>query len=96
VLDEDAPESLLFVALAFWLVGRMLYVWLIALIFHCILFLPLPPRDLTPPYWINMGAMAISTLAGVRLVEEAHRMPLLSAVAPFIKGMTLYFWATTT
>jgi tellurite resistance protein TehA-like permease len=96
VLNEGAPESLLFVALAFWLVGSMLYVWLIALIFHRILFLPLPPRDLTPPYWINMGAMAISTLAGVRLVEEAHRMPLLGEVAPFIKGMTLLFWATAT
>jgi hypothetical protein len=59
--------------------------------FRGALLLPLPPRDLTPPYWINMGAMAISTLAGVRLVEEAHRMPLLGEVAPFIKGMTLLF-----
>jgi tellurite resistance protein TehA-like permease len=95
-LHEGAPESLLFVALAFWLVGSMLYIWLIALIFHRILFLPLTPGDLTPPYWINMGAMAISTLAGVRLVEEAHRMPLLIEVTPFVKGMTLLFWATAT
>ncbi len=43
-----------------------------------------------------MGAMAISTLAGVRLVEEAHRMPMLGEVAPFVKGMTLLFWATAT
>jgi tellurite resistance protein TehA-like permease len=84
------------VALAFWLVGSMLYVWLIALIFHRILFLPLSPGELTPPYWINMGAMAISTLAGVRLIAEAGRMPLLTELLPFLKGMTLLFWATGT
>ncbi len=92
----DVPDGPLFVALAFWLVGSMLYIWLIALIFHRILFLPLSPGDLTPPYWINMGAMAISTLAGVRLVGEADRMPLLTELLPFLKGMTLLFWATAT
>jgi tellurite resistance protein TehA-like permease len=96
VLAADAPDVPLFVALAFWLVGSMLYVWLIALIFHRILFLPLPPGELTPPYWINMGAMAISTLAGARLVGEAGRMPLLTELLPFLKGMTLLFWATGT
>jgi tellurite resistance protein TehA-like permease len=95
-LPEDASDWSLFVALAFWLVGSMLYVWLIALIFHRILFLPLSPGELTPPYWINMGAMAISTLAGVRLVAQADRMPLLTELLPFLKGMTLLFWATGT
>jgi len=92
----DAPEGPLFVALAFWLVGSMLYVRLIAFIFHCILFLPLSPGDLTPPYWINMGAMAISTLAGARLVGEAGRSPLLADLLPFLKGTTLLFLATAT
>ncbi len=92
----DAPEGPLFVALAFWLVGSMLYVWLIAFIFHRILFLPLSPGDLTPPYWINMGAMAISTLAGARLVGEAGRSPLLADLLPFLKGTTLLFWVTAT
>ncbi len=90
------PDAALLVALAFWLLGSMLYIWLIALIFHRILFLPLTPGDLTPPYWINMGAMAISTLAGARLVEEADRMQLLAELLPFLKGMTLLFWVTAT
>ena len=86
----------MFVALSFWLVGSMLYIWLIALIFHRIVFLPLSPGELTPPYWINMGAMAISTLAGVRLAGEAGQMTLLAELLPFLKGMTLLFWATAT
>jgi tellurite resistance protein TehA-like permease len=95
-LTPEAPDQLLFLALSFWLVGKMLYIWLIALIFYRILFLPLAPRDLTPPYWINMGAMAISTLAGVRLVGESGRMALLTELVPFLKGMTLLFWVTAT
>lgn len=85
-----------FVPLCFWLVGGMLYVWLISLIFYRILFLPLAPGDLTPPYWINMGAMAISTLAGARIVGLADRSPLVAELLPFIKGGTLLFWATAT
>src|SRR5262245_22014130 len=48
-LAEAAPDTPLFLALAFWLVGSMLYLWLIAIIFHRILFLPLSPGELTPP-----------------------------------------------
>jgi tellurite resistance protein TehA-like permease len=95
-LTDAARDTVMFVSLVFWLVGSMLYIWLIALIFHRILFLPLPPGELTPPYWINMGAMAISTLAGVRLISESGRMPLLTELLPFLKGMTLLFWATGT
>ena len=53
----------------------MLYIWLIALIFYRIMFLPLTPADLTPPYWINMGAMAISTLGGVSPGGRGRRVP---------------------
>ena len=86
----------LFVALCFWLVGGMLYLWLIALIFYRIMFRPLTAADLTPPYWINMGAMAISTLAGAALVATAGNSNLLTGLLPFLKGLTLMFWATAT
>jgi tellurite resistance protein TehA-like permease len=95
-LPGDAAGPALFVALGFWLVGGMLYIWLIALIFYRFMFLPLGPGDLTPPYWINMGAMAISTLAGVFLVRDAGRFAALAELLPFLKGMTLLFWATAT
>jgi tellurite resistance protein TehA-like permease len=96
VLPQDWAEVVLFVALVFWLVGGMLYIWLIALIFYRCLFLPLAPGDLTPPYWINMGAMAISTLGGATLVQQADHLPVLADLDPFLKGMTLLFWATAT
>ncbi len=86
----------LFAALCFWLVGGMLYLWLIALIFYRIVFRPLTAAELAPPYWINMGAMAISTLAGVSLVSVNHDVPLLRELRPFLAGMSLMFWATAT
>src|SRR5574337_714318 len=51
-----------FFALSMWLWGGMLYIWMMSLIFYRYTFFPFRPDDLSPPYWINMGAMAISTL----------------------------------
>jgi tellurite resistance protein TehA-like permease len=95
-LPGNGAGAGVFAALCFWLVGGMLYLWLIALIFYRILFRPLAPADLTPPYWINMGAMAISTLAGTALVAAAPGSELLTELVPFLKGLTLMFWATAT
>jgi tellurite resistance protein TehA-like permease len=88
--------ALNFVALSMWLWGGMLYVWTMALIFYRYTFFPLSPADLTPPYWINMGAMAISTLAGSLLVANAADAPFLQSLLPFVKGFTVLYWATGT
>src|SRR5690606_5846365 len=56
----------------------------------------LEPDDLTPPYWINMGAMAISTLAGSLLIEHSAGAPYLTSLRPFIKGFTVFYWAAGT
>ena len=83
-------------ALSMWLWGGMLYVWLMALIFYRYTFFRLSPADLTPPYWINMGAMAISTLAGSLLIVNATDAPLLQSLLPFLRGFTIFYWATGT
>jgi tellurite resistance protein TehA-like permease len=85
-----------FMALCMWLFGGMLYTWVIGLIFYRALFFRFAPADLVPPYWINMGAMAISTLAGAQLVADAAEAPLLQALLPFVKGFTILYWATGT
>ncbi|HEX5106807.1 MAG TPA: tellurite resistance/C4-dicarboxylate transporter family protein [Vicinamibacterales bacterium] len=92
---EYAQGVLLF-CLTMWLGAGMLYIWIISLIFYRYTFFLLEPSDLAPPYWINMGAVAISTLAGSLLVLGAPRSPLLLQLLPFLKGLTLLFWATAT
>jgi tellurite resistance protein TehA-like permease len=85
-----------FFALSMWLWGGMLYIWIISLIFYRYTFLSFSPGDLTPPYWINMGAMAISALAGAQLAQNSSDAPFLASLLPFIKGFTVLYWATGT
>lgn len=89
-------DTALFVLMCFWLGGGMLYLWIISLIFYRYMFFPFSPRDLMPPYWINMGAVAISTLAGALLATAAESSALLAPMRPFILGLTVMFWATAT
>lgn len=83
-----------FLALSMWLWGGMLYIWMIALIFYRYTFFEFSPDDLSPPYWINMGAMAISTLAGSLLIINAPDAPYIHSLLPFLKGFTVFYWAT--
>ena len=85
-----------FLALSMWLWGGMLYIWMMSLIFYRYTFFRFSPGDLSPPYWINMGAMAISTLAGSRLMLNAGDAPFLGSILPFLKGYTVFYWATGT
>lgn len=95
-LAGEGRDLLLFVALNAWLFGGMLYLWIIALIFYRYMFFDFLAADLAPPYWINMGAVAISTLAGCGLIFSAPEMPILARMEPFLLGATLVFWATAT
>lgn len=85
-----------FLALSMWLWGGMLYIWMISLIFYRYTFFRFSPDDLTPPYWINMGAMAISSLAGATLIINTPDAPFLLSMLPFLKGFTIFYWATGT
>jgi tellurite resistance protein TehA-like permease len=100
LIARDWPQphrlELNFFALSMWLWGGMFYIWIISLIFYRYSFFAFSPSDLTPPYWINMGAMAISALAGARLLENASDAPFLASILPFLKGFTVFYWATAT
>ncbi len=94
--DQQYQFELSFIALSLWLLGGMLYVWLMVLIFYRLAYFRLLPADLAPPYWITMGAMAISTLAGSLLISEAPEVPYLESLLPFLKGVTVFYWASGT
>ena len=98
LVDQWFPyrESLLFFTLCMFLIGCMLYLLLITLIFYRFTFVNVTTAQLTPPYWINMGAVAITTLAGARLILAAPAWSFLGDVLPFLKGFTLFFWAAGT
>lgn len=79
--------------IAMFLIGCMLYLAIIPLIFYRLTFVPMSREDFSPPYWINMGAVAITALAGSILILRGETWPLLGPLLPFIRGFTFFFWA---
>lgn len=92
----EATRGLLLVAILAHLVGLMLYVLVIGLIFYRWTFFPLSGEQVTPPYWINMGALAITTLAGSNLVLASQGWSALEELSPFIRGTTILAWGFAT
>ena len=88
------PEVMLFISLCLFLLGCALYLNIIAFIFYRLMFLKIEAMSLTPPYWISMGALAITTLAGSVLILNGSG--IAGELATFIKGFTLFFWVLGT
>lgn len=91
---HSVGTEVLFFSLSMFLLGCMLYILIIALILYRFLFFNLTAPEFTPAYWIDMGAEAITALAGASLILAAPQLPLLKEILPFLKGFTLFFWVT--
>ncbi|HEU0276216.1 MAG TPA: tellurite resistance/C4-dicarboxylate transporter family protein [Rhodanobacteraceae bacterium] len=89
-------ERLFFTGVCLYLVGCAWYLTIITLITYRMVVLPLRAQEFTPPYWINMGALAISALAGSLIVLHAPAAGPLHHLLPFIRGFTLFYWASAT
>ena len=88
------PDIVVFTCLVLFLAGAMLYILVVGLIFFRWIFRPMGVHTLTPTYWINMGAVAITTLAGARLIDTSPDYAFVASLAHFLAGFTLFFWAT--
>jgi len=92
----EPVEQVAFLMLAFHLAGYLLYLAIICLILLQFIGFRVEPELLTPPYWINMGAMAITTLTGTVLVKLAPDSAVLGSVRPFLEGLTVFAWSVAT
>jgi tellurite resistance protein TehA-like permease len=54
---------------------------------------PMTPETLGPPYWILMGATAITVLAGARILDLPSGLPVVRATAGFVEGFSFALWA---
>ncbi len=89
-------SGLLFLSLGLYLLGAVLYLFLITLISYRLLLLNLEPETVKPSYWITMGAAAITTLAGATLILNAQPGILTEGFWIFLKGSIVFFWAVGT
>ncbi len=85
-------RELALLAVLSWSVGIFLYAATGIFVGARLLIYPLNPTDLNPPYWVAMGATAITVLAGARIVEMADA-PIINATRGLIAGLAVVFWA---
>lgn len=85
-------DGLALMAVFSWAVGAFLYTGVAILVTARLLLYPLRPIDLTPVYWVAMGATAITVLAGARIVQMADA-PMVTATRGLIGGASVMFWA---
>lgn len=83
------------VAVFSWSVGVFLYAAAGVFVAARMMLYDLRPVDLTPPYWVAMGACAITVLAGARIVEMADA-PMVQATRGLVAGASVMFWAFAT
>lgn len=89
---SDHRRELAVLAVASWAIGIFLYGAAGIFVSARLLLYPLEPEDLTPPYWVAMGATAITVVAGARIVEMADA-PMVAATRGLAGGMSVLFWA---
>ena len=95
-LSAPGRDNWLFAGLCLYMLGAALYLLIITLVVYRMVFFPLRAREFTPPYWIDMGALAITSLAGATFALHAPAGGPLGELVPFVKGFSLFFWATAT
>ena len=88
-------DLLAIVAVFSWSLGIFLYASAGIFVSARMMLYPLRPTDLTPPYWVAMGASAITVVAGARIVEMDDA-PMVNATRGLVAGTSVLFWAFAT
>ncbi|QRF76452.1 C4-dicarboxylate transporter/malic acid transport protein [Thermoplasmatales archaeon] len=87
------------ISIIMYFIGWFTYIMIMSLVNYRLLFFELKAESITGPYWINMGATAITTLAGALILLAAKtpaiisQFPINESIMPFIVGATFLIWA---
>lgn len=88
-------QVLAIVAVLSWSVGVFLYAASAVFVSLRLMLYPLEPRDIDPPYWVAMGSVAITVVAGAGIVEM-DSAPMADAVRGLVAGLSVIFWCLAT
>jgi tellurite resistance protein TehA-like permease len=87
------PTLLLFLTFSAWAVGIVLYLIFIVFVIYRLAFFRDEPERTEPLHWIDMGAAAISTVAGTTLLGVISPTGILAALQPLVLGLSVLLWA---
>ncbi|WP_245723500.1 tellurite resistance/C4-dicarboxylate transporter family protein [Paramicrobacterium humi] len=88
-------DALSIVAVLSWGIGLILYGVIGCAVVIRVLTRGIPAEELGPPYWVTMGAGAITVLAGSRIVEMTDTA-MVSVVRAPVAAAAVVFWAFAT
>ena len=86
---STGADALALLAVFSWSVGVFLYASAGTFVAARLLLYPLRPADFGPPYWVAMGATAITVLGGARIGEMTGQ----PGARTFVVGASIAFWA---
>jgi tellurite resistance protein TehA-like permease len=89
------PDLLAILAVLSWSVGVFLYAASAIFVSLRIMLYPLEPEELDPPYWVSMGAIAITVVAGAQ-IARMESAPMVDATRALVAGLSVVFWAFAT
>jgi tellurite resistance protein TehA-like permease len=92
---DQARRELAVLAVMSWSVGVALYCAAGLIVSLRLMLYEFGPEELTPPYWVAMGALAITVLAGARIVQMADA-PMVAVTRGLVAGLAVVFWAFAT
>jgi tellurite resistance protein TehA-like permease len=92
---QTGRRELAVLAIVSWSVGVFLYAAAGVIVALRLMLYEFGPEELTPPYWVSMGALAITVVAGARIVEMADA-PMVTVTRDLIAGLAVVFWAFAT
>jgi tellurite resistance protein TehA-like permease len=95
VVFDTGRQYLAVLAVLSWSVGVFLYAASAIIVSLRIMLYELDPRDFDPPYWVSMGAIAITVVAGARIVDM-DSAPMVDATRGLVAGLSVVFWAFAT
>lgn len=74
-----------------WSVGIILYLGIAVLVILRVVHHGITPEQFEPTYWVSMGALAISVVAGAGIVDMTP-VPMVDAARGLIGGTVVVFW----
>ena len=94
-LYANGRHALSVIAVMCWSIGLILYCACAVFLALRLLVYPLAPSTIDPPYWVAMGSVAISVVAGA-LIVEMKSAPMVDVVRELVAGLALVLWCFAT
>lgn len=90
-----ARDYLAALAMLAWALGVAQYAVVAVVLLLRFTNRPILPADLDPPYWVTMGALAITVVAGAR-ITRMNSAPMVDATRTLIGGVSVIAWCVAT